>query len=251
VQAEGEVKYIQDIMDIHTIVLNEPIGTGVTGPTGYPLENSYVEKLMEGTFLEAVYLGDPPVIPRYPAITINAKSKNNEWLTLESTKATYNIDITVLVDAADYEKALRLMHYYAHQIENSLWRSLYPLAQPYLSFSLLNDIQQGDYILRVDDSVNTFGLCNFAFLESFDYLRPVKIVESLGNGVYKTAWPIERPFSAGDHVIRPGRHIFNSRPASIQYGTINADTMLKAAVISYMAEEEVKRYVPFVDPLTF
>lgn len=242
----GEVRFIDDIPDLTTIVLDQPLRTI------YPSVTSFVEKLVGGTFVRAVYIGDPPVIAQYPAITINARSKNNEWMTLESTKATYNIDIGVVVEAAHYESSYRLMMHYTHAIEQSLWRSIYPLCRPYLSLELLEDLNPGDNIIRVRDSdVGQLQECNFVFLESYDYLRDNRIAENLGNGVYKLQWIVDRQFLAGSHLIYPYRHIFNSRPATIQYGTINAGTLLKGSVISYTAEEEVRRFYPFIDSMTF
>jgi len=69
--------------------------------------------------------------------------------------------------------------------------------------------------------------------------------------VYELILPVGANFSAGDSVIRPHRHIYNTLPHSTKYGTVNKETMLKAAVISYRAQEEVRRFTPFLDPLTF
>ena len=61
--------------------------------------------------------------------------------------------------------------------------------------------------------------------------------------------PVGAEFAVGDSVIRPHRHIYNTLPHSTAYGTVNKETTLKAAVISYKAQEEVRRFTPFIDPL--
>ncbi len=250
VQAEGEYHVIsglpgENIIDIDSALISN-----------YPLQNSYVEKLIgfesgDATFLEAVYLGDPAVIPKYPAITIDAKTRSSEWFTLESTTEEYNIDITVYVLAEDYETQYEMMHSYVKAIECSLFRSLYPLVEPYTSTTLAEDVDADDIIIKLTDERMLECGGGWIWLESYDYLRHNTVVRVLGNGVYELASPIGREFSAGDSVIRPGRHIYNSLPHSTQYGTVNKDAMLKAAVISYRAQEEVRRFFPYADPLTF
>lgn len=224
----------------------------------FPASTSKVQKLIgvdedrsNAQFLRAIYLGDPAVISHFPAITINVVSRNSEWLTLESTSETYEIDITIYVTAADYEAQYELMHAYVEAIEAALFRSFYPLVDPYHLTTLVENIEIGDTLIRVADENLLQCLGGWIWIESNDYLRHNKVVESLGNGVYRLALPVDRDFDAGDKIIRPLKHIYNALPRSTQYGTINKDGMLKAAVISYTASEEVRRHVPFVDPLTF
>lgn len=218
----------------------------------------YIQKLLgfasgNTEFLKAVYLGDPAVIQQFPAITIDAKSLSTEWLTLESTKEHYEIDITVYVDGlAYYESQYELMHAYVKAIRRSLFRSLYPLVQPYFSTTLLEDATAGDSTIQVTDA--DFAACtkgSWLFLESVDYLIPNRIIEDMGNGTMQLIRPLSQSFSTGDSVIMPQRHIYNTIPHTTNYGTVNKGTTLKAAVISYTAEEEVRRLVPYIDPLTF
>ena len=241
---EGEVHNIDCIIDSKHIKLDANL------QQSYGATNSFVQKFVGGTFLEAVYLGDPAVIPRYPAITIDAKNKSNEWFTLESTKSEYSIDITVYCEASDYEQGYRLMHSYAKEIEDSLWRSLYPIVGPYYTLTLAEDIVVGDLVFRTEPSDIILPGGAWIFVESWDYLMFGLIDEYLGNYVYRLRVPANKPFSAGDTVIKPTRHFFNTKPASVSYGTVNKDTMLKAAQISYEASEEIRRFVPYVDSLT-
>lgn len=219
----------------------------------YDPSNSYVEKLVNNqASLDAVYIGEPDVIMKFPAITINGKSRSSEWLTLESTKETYQIDITVYVEASHYEDQIELMYRYVKQIEDSLFRSLYPLVQPYNIASLVEPVSASDTLVKVDNP-NAF-LCkgaSWVFLESYDFLRHNMIVGDLGNGTFNLQFPAGSDFAAGDKLIMPLRHMFNALPRGTQYGTVNKGTMLKAAVISYECSEEVWRRTPYIDPLTF
>lgn len=244
---EGEVRQISCIPDANTIVLDTPL------IDAYPADTSFVQKLVEGRFIKGIYFGDPAKISHYPAFTINAVEKSNEWFTLESTSETFQIDITLFVEAADYEESYRMMHAYAKRIERALFRSLYPLAEPFDTAILAEDVGPTDNIIRVTDFQDLVNhLTGFVFLESWDSLRSNRIKQILDAGVFELAMPIGSNFSAGDTVIQPGRHFYNAFPRGIKFGTINQEsTVFKAAVISYMAQEEVKRFQPFLDPLTF
>lgn len=243
-RAEGEVHTIIDIPDKDNITIDSGL------IENYPLSNTFVEKMVGGTFLEAVYLGDPDVIPQYPAITVDAKTKTNSWFTLESTQEEYTIKITVYVEADQYETQYELMHKYAKAIEDSLFRSFYPLVEPYDSTTLTEDVEPDDKIIKIaDEDMLLCGQAGWIFLENYDYLRSNRVTESLGNGIYELAIPASRRFSKGDLVIRPRRHFFNTLPAQVDYGTVNKGTTLKATVITYNATEEVRRYVPYRDSL--
>lgn len=246
-----EVLCVSRVADRNTLVFSENM------IQNYNANEHIVQKLIgyqagNTDFLKAIYLGDPAVIPQFPAITIDAKTRDSSWLTLESTSEKYEIDITVYIDGqTHHETQYRLMHFYVKQIEQALFRTLYPLVEPYKKTTLTNDVLPTDDIIKVDDE--NFFQCGMGwiFLESLDYLVPNRIEEHLGNGVFKLVRPIGTYFSAGDSIIHPLRHIYNTLPYNTRYGTINKGSMLKAAVISYRAEEEVRRYQPYIDPLTF
>lgn len=224
----------------------------------WPVSDGFVQKLIgfssgNTEFLKAVYLGDPAVIKQFPAITIDAKSLSAEWMTLESTKDRYEIDISVYIDGlAHFESQYELMHAYVRAIRNSLFRSFYPLVEPFFSTTLTEDANDGESTIRVADP-NFVGCTkgSWIFLESVDHLIPNRVIEDFGDGTLQLLRPLAASFETDDKVIMPQRHIFNTLPHTVNYGTVNKGTMLKAAVISYRAEEEIRRLVPYIDPLTF
>lgn len=244
---EGEIKTIACISGPHTIELCEPL------IENYTANDSFTQKLIGGQFLEAIYIGDPQKVSHYPAIAINAKDKSNEWFTLESTTSIFNVNITLYTLAADYEATYRLMHIYAKRIEDALFRSLFPLAEPFATTTLAEDALATDTIVKVSDPQKILGVSGYIWFENWDYLRAnrVKRIIDIDNGIWELVFPVGAPMSAGDTVIRPGRHFYDAFPRGIQYGTINAESVVfKAAVLSYMAKEEIKRGVPFIDSLT-
>ncbi len=245
--ATGEIRTISCIPDRNTIELD------IALIDAYPVGTSFVQKLVGGQYVQGIYLGEPAKISHYPAITINATDKDNEWFTLSSTSETFQIDISIIVEAADYEASYRLMHTYAKQIETALFRSLYPLAEPFDTAILAQPVGPTDTVIRVTDFQDLVNhLTGYVFLESWDNLRSNRIKQILDAGVFELAMPIGGNFAAGDKVIQPGRHFYNAFPRGIKFGTINQESVvLKAAVISYMAQEEVKRPTVFRDGLTF
>jgi len=245
---EGEIRTIECIdCNDNTLTLNEGLVDSYDPSTGY------VQKIIGDRFIQGVYIGSPGKISHYPAISIAAKNKDNEWLTLESTSEEFFVDITVHVDAADFEKSYRLMHTYAKRIEAALFRSLYPLVEPYNVAILASAVSDSDTVIQVvDESTLTPGQLAIVFLESEDWLRFNKVKTVLQPNVFEMTFPVGRPFSAGDKLIAPRRHMYNAFPRGIKYGLINTESgVFEAAVVNYSASEERRRFYPYIDPLDF
>lgn len=250
-QGDAEFNKIKCIVDSNTLTLYDPLKT--TFPSATSLIQKTVKTDEDGSdsIIEAVYTGDPEAIPRYPAITIEGKSEDIEWLTIESISNSYNIDITIYVEAADFQSQREVMMSYVKQIKESLFRSLYPLAKPYYQTTLAEDLIAGDTVVRLtDQNFLAFGGL-YVFFENGDFLRSASIRKYLGNGVYELMFPLDVDFSAGDLLIRPGRHLYDAMCKSVEYGTVSKGTMLKAARISYFVKQERLIHSPYRDPMTF
>lgn len=249
--AGGFVRTIDEIIDKHSIRINESLDVS------FAAETLNVQKLLgfdagSQSFMKGIFLGDPAVISRFPAITVDAKNRTAEWLTLDSVREKYEIDITVYVLAADFEQQYELMHHYVKCIESSLFRSFYPLVEPYNTTTLAEAVESGDCLMKITDEELLKCRGGWFFLEDFDHLEPNGVIDYLGHGIYEVTSNFRNSFDVEDTVvIEPRRHIFNSLPASTQYGTVMKGTMLKAARISYFCEEERLVHVPYVDPLTY
>ena len=242
----SEVATIYDIPDNYHLVLE-------SGAIGNYQPDSLIRKILgaeQGVedFIKGIYVGKPNNITHYPAITVDVKSRSSDWFTLNSTKETYSIEIALYCSGADYEQQYRMMHAFVDKVESALFRSFYPLVEPYWQFTLAEDVSMNDSIIKIDQDALFCGA--MIFFESIDYLAFNRIEENKGNGVYRLRMPVGLDFSAGDHVIIPRRHIFNTLPEGTQYG-ITPTGMLKTAVITLRCEEEVLRYYPYLDPLTF
>lgn len=246
-----------EILEVCTVPDKQTVTTTSAFLGNYPItsEGSVVRKILGyesgiEAFIQGIYLGDPEVISHYPAITIDAKSRSSEWFTLESTKESYTIDISVYVKTTDYEASYELMHRYTHAIEQALFRQMYPLIDPFTSTTLAQAVEPDDILIQVTEDETFKCSGNWVWFESVDYLRFNRFTAYLGNGVYRLIRPVGQSFAVGDLVITPRRWVFNMVPPSTEFGTVNKGTMLKAARISSTWEEEVWRHTPFIDSIS-
>ena len=228
------VDYLHNCVTLSTPILNDWSMAG----------NTVLVKTIYENFVQGIYIGEPDVIPRYPAITVNGVSRGSEWFTIESTKERYEVEIGIYVQASTHEQGYRFLMNLADTIQLGLKRNIMILASDYDLTSLAEDVNACDTTIRVTDR-SLFNHNRRIILED-DY-------ESTEN--YVTGWFDETedpqqnalqlsdsvPYSflaADTTVIVPNRFIFNSWPSAVQYGTIHKGELLKAAKISWFAEEE-------------
>jgi len=245
-----ELHTVAEIIDKETMTIETALSSDYS-------TDCFVQKLIgtdpsEGDFVKHVFLGDPPVIRTFPAITVDAKNQDAEWMTLESVQDQFGVDITVYVTQDNYESQYEMMHHYVKAIRYALFRSLYPLVEPYRSTTLVEDFAADATDFKVEDEeifLNSWGI---VFFENACQLRVARVESYLGSGVYRLNVPLGREFEAGDSVILPLRHIFNTIPHSVNFGTVNKEgTMLKASVISWRGLEEMRIGAPYIDPMLF
>jgi len=212
-------------------------------------ENTVLIKTIHEQFVQGIYLGEPDVIPRYPAITVNGVSRNSEWLTLESTKEKYQVDIVAYVQASTHEKGYRFLMNLADTIQLGLKRNIMPLVSDYDVTSLTEAVVACDSTIRVADR-SLFNSNRRIILED-DLETHENIVtgwfselEDPAQTAVKLESQVPYAFEIADtSIIVPKRWIYNSWPSDIQYGVIHKGELLKAAKISWFAdEEELQQY---------
>ena len=216
----------------------------------YSTSVTKVQNLVDGgMWVHGIYIGDPPVIGRYPAITIFGGSRKSEWLTIDSTSERFDVDISVYIESAFYDTSVEYVYKLTKSIERTLFNNFYPLVEPYCSTVLTEDVTATDTVIRVeDDDINR----EFAwfFLESEKYTRHASPKCYLANGVIELKFPLGVEFSAGDYVIFPGRHFYDTRAESTEYGSVVKNSLLWGSRISYFATEMVDRSDPFYEPMS-
>jgi len=240
---EGEIHQIYEFTDYRTMVLTTPVSED------FSTSNTRVQNIPPGgQWIKAIYIGDPPVIPRFPAITIHGDSRSSDWLTLDSTSDRYEVSISVYIDASTYDKGYEYVLKLTRSIERTLFHNFYPLVVPYCTTTLTDDVTETDTVIRVEnDDLNRQFL--WFFVENDRYTRPAHPAQYLDNGVIELRMPIGVPFSAGDDVIFPWRHFYDTRAESTTYGSIVKNSLLWGSRISYFAVEETLRVNPYADPL--
>jgi hypothetical protein len=211
-------------------------------------ENTVLVKTINEQFVQGIYIGEPDVITRFPAITVNGVSRNSEWLTLESTKERYQVDITVYVKESTHEQGYRFLMTMADEIQRGLKRNIMPLVSDYDLTSLARDVSVGDLTIYVEDR-SLFDNSTRAILEDPYESQEVWIAalydseEDPSQQAARLSDCARFDFNASDtNVIIPKRHIYNSWPSDIQYGVIHKGELLKAAKISWFAEEEEMQF---------
>jgi hypothetical protein len=217
-------------------------------------ENTVLIKTINEQFVQGIYIGEPDVIPRYPAITVNGVSRSSEWLTLESTKERYQIEVTIYVKGGTHEEAYRFCMAMADEIQKGLKYNIMPLVSEYNLTSLAQDITAGDLTIYVN---------NRSLFETYSRIIIEDTYESQENWVVAIYDNEEDPsqqaarlsdcaqfdFNASDtNIIVPTRHVFNSWPDNIDYGSIHKGELLKAAKISWFAEEEEIQFLRRSEP---
>ena len=203
-------------------------------------DNSILEKMFNQDMVQGIYLGDPDVIPRYPAITVTALNRSSEWLTLGSTQETYNIQIAIYVRDSNQEGAYRFLLQMVDTIQKGLKQNIYPLVGPYNTTTLKADISSNDTFIKVND-ISLFEKGSRINIEDrwkVEEFMVQSVVDFETLQLDRTAcysWNV----SDNTQVIKLDRFFFNSWPATIDYGKIFKGTMLKAATIDWFAWEEL------------
>jgi len=211
----------------------------------YPI----VEKTFNQMFLQGVYMGEPDNIPRFPAVTVSAISRDSEWLTLDSTKEQYNLQLSIYVENVMQEEGYRFLLRMVDTIQHGLKQNIYPLVAPYNTVSLITNAVAGDVFIKVSDT-SSFEVGNRIFIEDQFDVEEKAIMEIVDSQTLRVSEPgVCQDWSVIDNtqIIRLARHIYNSWPSSIEFGTIFKGTLLKAATIKWFAWEEELQQQPPVD----
>ena len=239
-----ETGLIIDAVDTDTHLITLSVGTLNDWTIA---EDTILIKTIEEQFVQGIYVGDPDVIPRFPAITVNGLSRTSEWMTLESTKERYQIELTIYVQSSTHEKGYRFCCAMADEIQKGLKRNLFPLVADYNITTLGSDINVGDVNIELTNRDDYVSYPRRIIIEDdysthenwITYIFTEDDNVSGANESVRLADCVPFNFDKDEaSVIIPDRFIFNSWPSEMQYGVIHKGELLKAAKISWFAEEE-------------
>jgi len=237
-------KIIQSVdTDTKIVTLDNPILNSWT-----VTEGTQLIKTINELFVQGIYMGEPEVIPRYPAICVNGISRSSEWMSLEFTKERFEIEITIFVKESTHEAGYRFLMNLTDMIQKGLKRNLVPLVNDYDVLALVEDINNDDIIITIENTtvfqINNRILIEDKYQSEEHWIKAVYPIDNPSNGVrVHLANPVCGDFSASDtSIILARRFVFNSWPANIEYGKIHKGELLRAAKISWFAEEAEKQW---------
>jgi len=199
-----------------------------------------LQKTFEGDIIAGIYTGEPDNIPFYPAITVNAKSVDSDWLTIDSTKEDFKIDVVIYSKAAAQEKGYITNLKLTETIKLGLKMNIYPLVAPYTATSATTNIDSSDIYIRVD-STDGFIAPGRVIIED-EWKQSELIIKSVvDDHILELTSNPGCNFLLADNpiIIFCERFIYNSWPASVTFGEVFKGTLLKAARISWFAWEEL------------
>ncbi len=245
---EGEPNLIiEEIIDYQTIKLATPVAN-----QWLVSENMCLRKLLNGMYIEGIYIGNPEVIPQYPAITINGTSIDSEWMTLDSTKERFEVELTVYVEEATQEDGYRFLLKLTETIIKGLKSKVTPLINDYDMTAITQDIEVGDEVIEVADAhvFNTPFTTNTSDYPQESDARVIiedkwkseeTRVQDILSPTHVSVMPILcNSFKVANNpvAIRPKRFIYNSWPHHTDLGKAQKNTLLQTSVIRWFAEEE-------------
>lgn len=230
--------YVDEIIDNNTMTLTSPVLATEDGGYGPGQDSMVIKTWGGGKFIQGIYLGDPEVIPFYPAITIMGESKDSSWQALGLTREDYKFTISVYVQDDDSEDSYRFLLRVTKAIEHGLKRNIFPLVGNYVTAATTADIAVDDLFIRVGDT-SEFYVDQIIILENryrAEELRVKCVVDDTTLQVYT---PIANPYltTEDSKIIGINRFIYNSWPKSINYGYKHKGSLLHASQIQWFAWE--------------
>lgn len=239
---------VSDIVSNNILEVTEPVKNN-----GWTVANNVsFRKSINGQMVHGIYMGDPAVIPRYPAITVNGTSRSSEWMTLETTTEKYNVEITAYVEEATQEDGYRTLLRLVDIIQSGLKRNIFPLVGEKAMVDLAADVFKSELFIKVTDTAG-IEAGQFIVIEDQFKGQDVRIKSIVDGSTLELAGPLAGDFLMADdpRVILVDRFVYRSWPSDIDYGFIHKDSLLKAARITWTAEEiEVQGVIGWGDAPT-
>ena len=237
---------ISEVVSNNIIEVEEPVRNN-----GWTVDNNTsFRKSINGQMVHAVYFGDPAVIPRFPAITVHGTSRSSEWTTLETTTEKYNLDINVYIEDSTHEDGYRTLLHITDIIQKGLKRNIFPLVGEKAFIDLAADVFRNESFIKLTDT-SGINEGQFILIEDSYKGQDVRVKTIVDASTIEIAGKLSGDFLMADdpRVILVDRFVHKSWPSEVDFGFIHKDTLLKAAKISWSAEEiEVQGTIGWGDP---
>lgn len=233
----GEVRVIDQITDSNTITLTENLVR-----TWTVSEGAVLEKAPGGQYIKRIYLGDPDVIPDFPAITIMGDDRQEDWWTIGSTTPQWNCTVTCLFEDDGLENTYENMLLMSKTIEDALWANRKPVFGKITESDLTVDASLGDMSVTVASTSKMLPQ-HQAIIEDYNRTQYIEIesVSDANNITFIPALSSDFTVSRSAKIIVPSRWTMWTKPGTTTYGYVHKGTLLKASQIKWFAQEEVVR----------
>jgi len=225
---------ISSIPDNASIELESPIRFNWRVSDGCVVQKTYM-----GMFVQGVYIGEQPVIPKYPAIEIVPLSRNSQWMTFGTTREKRNFEINIYADQETKENGTRFIIRMSDIIQKGLKKNIFPLVGEYDIIDVTADVLAEDDTIRVQ-STSLLQTDQLVILENKYRAEELRVCSVLDSNTVQVFPLVHNNYLVSEDakIIILNRFLFNSWPSDIQFGVVSKGTLLNAAKIQWFCEEQ-------------
>lgn len=225
---------ISNIPDNTSIELESPIRFNWRVSDGCVVQKTYM-----GMFVQGVYIGEQPVIPKYPAIEIVPLSRNSQWMTFGTTREKRNFEINIYADQETKENGTRFIIRMSDIIQKGLKKNIFPLVGEYDIIDVTADVLAEDDTIRVQ-STSLLQTDQLVILENKYRAEELRVCSVLDSNTVQVFPLVHNDYLVSEDakIIILNRFLFNSWPSDIQFGVVSKGTLLNAAKIQWFCEEQ-------------
>jgi len=225
---------ISSIPDNASIELESPIRFNWRVSDGCVVQKTYM-----GMFVQGVYIGEQPVIPKYPAIEIVPLSRNSQWMTFGTTREKRNFEINIYADQETKENGTRFIIRMSDIIQKGLKKNIFPLVGEYDIIDVTADVLAEDDTIRVQ-STSLLQTDQLVILENKYRAEELRVCSVLDSNTVQVFPLVHNDYLVSEDakIIILNRFLFNSWPSDIQFGVVSKGTLLNAAKIQWFCEEQ-------------
>ncbi len=212
--------------------------------------SSTAQRSFGGQFVRHIASGNPPSFDSYPAITVEDRGHENNPLTLGTVgilSQNHQIIVTIWNEQTDYAQSRRVTQQMTEAIEGVLFRSVFPLVEPYCQTTLTEDMSPEVTTIRIEHP----GLFAGAYPLPIEVHQAgerwwFQIVEQLDGNTFRIQ-PGRNKWFYRDRatVIRPRVHVYDSLCEGASYD-VNQDNLYYGQLTYRCSLARHRYHEPFI-----
>lgn len=217
-----------------------------------------IQKLHEKEFVQFVVQGNPPSIPRYPAITVECMGNENEALTLGVGvfSQEFSLRVTCWAEKNSYSNARKQVQQLASKIELALFRTVFPLVRPWNETELAESMEPEQNFFIVENGLalvssdTSFGVLEHPpypiYLSTPEGRYSTQIRAQIGENEFSIDRLFNRAFPSGTtKIIRPKVHVYDSFCNGVTISE-NNENLIYADVLYRAKSARIRYSEPFI-----